>query len=72
VVAIALNRRPSSIQTKAAQVSQLVFASLGEPSTFNYPLNQSLYSVLYLYDGLLTENGLTGAGTRLAGVLGNL
>lgn len=62
VVAIALNScNPARFKTEAAQVPQLIFATLGEPSTFNYPLNQSLYSVFgYLYEGLITENGLNG------------
>ncbi len=48
-------------KTEAAQVPQLISATLGEPTTFNYPLNDSAYSVFgFLYDGLLTENGLTG------------
>ena len=30
------------------------------PGTFNYPLNQSAYSVFgYMYEGLINENGLT-------------
>jgi len=52
---------PNQFKTEAAQVPQLISAALGEPTTFNYPLNDSAYSVFgFLYDGLLTENGLTG------------
>ncbi|MGE5656634.1 MAG: ABC transporter substrate-binding protein [Actinomycetota bacterium] len=41
--------------------SQLVVPTPSNPATFNYPLNQSAYSVFsYLYEGLLNENGLTG------------
>lgn len=60
--AIALNScNPAQFKSSAAQVPQLVVAALGQPSTFNFPLNQSLYSVFgYIYDGLLSENGLTG------------
>lgn len=40
--------------------SRLVVPTPSGPATFNYPLNQSAYSVFsYLYEGLLTENGLT-------------
>lgn len=40
---------------------QLVVPTPSNPATFNYPLNQSAYSVFsYLYEGLLNENGLTG------------
>ncbi|HBE18554.1 MAG TPA: peptide ABC transporter substrate-binding protein [Cyanobacteria bacterium UBA11149] len=46
--------------TKAAQVSQLVFVNPSNPTTFNYPLNDSAFSVFgFLYDGLISENGLT-------------
>lgn len=50
---------PSQFKTKAAQVPQLVFTTLGEPSTFNYPLNQSVFNqVIFslIYNGLLAEN----------------
>ncbi len=60
VVAIALTScNPSQFKTKAAQVPQLVFTTPSGPSTFNYPLNQSLFSLIvfgFIYDGLLTEN----------------
>jgi len=47
-------------KTQTAQVSQLVFSSPSNPNTFNYPLNESAFSVFgYIYDGLITENGLT-------------
>ncbi|WP_416666066.1 ABC transporter substrate-binding protein [Egbenema bharatensis] len=54
---------PSQFRTQAAQVPQLVTATQSDPSTFNYPLNTSLYTnaVLgLLYTGLLTTNGITG------------
>ena len=62
MVAISLSScNPARFKIEAAQVPQLIFATLGEPSTFNYPLNQSLYSVFgFLYNGLITENGLNG------------
>ncbi len=41
--------------------SQVIFASPSDPSTFNYALNQSLYSVFgYLYVGLLNTDGQSG------------
>ncbi|HAG83661.1 MAG TPA: peptide ABC transporter substrate-binding protein [Cyanobacteria bacterium UBA12227] len=53
---------PSQFTTKAAQVPQLVFVSPSDPSTFNPPLNDSLFSrIVYglIYDGLINENGIT-------------
>ncbi|HEY9694464.1 MAG TPA: ABC transporter substrate-binding protein [Oculatellaceae cyanobacterium] len=50
------------LKTKAAQVPELIFTSPSSPATFNYALNQSAFSVFgFLYEGLITENGLTGA-----------
>ena len=50
----------AKLKTAAAQVPQIVVAVLSEPSTFNYALNQSAYSVFgFLYDGLINENPLT-------------
>lgn len=50
-----------NFRTAAAQVPQLVVAAPSDPSTFNYALNDSLYSVFgYLFDGLLESNGITG------------
>lgn len=49
-------------KTQAAQVPQLVFVSPSDPSTFNPPLNDSLFSrIVYglIYDGLINENGVT-------------
>lgn len=53
---------PQHFKTKAAQVPELVFTAPSGPQTFNFPLNQSAYSVFgYITEGLITENGLTGA-----------
>ncbi len=42
--------------------AQLRLTMLNDPQTFNYALNQSAYSVFgYLYEGLVRENGVTGA-----------
>lgn len=39
---------------------QLVFSSPSDPSTFNYPLNNSAFNIFgYIYDGLILENGKT-------------
>lgn len=52
--------QPSKFKTKAAQVSQLVLVSLGEPATFNYAINDSPYSVFpFIYRGLVDENPIT-------------
>ncbi|TBR60796.1 peptide ABC transporter substrate-binding protein [Westiellopsis prolifica IICB1] len=51
---------PNNYEIKAAQVPQMISAILGEPSTFNPALNESLYSVFGpLYDSLINENPLT-------------
>ena len=43
------------------QESTLVMPTPSDASTFNYPLNQSAYSVFgYIYEGLIIENGVTG------------
>ncbi|WP_373525584.1 ABC transporter substrate-binding protein [Nostoc sp.] len=51
---------PSNFKSAAAQVPQIVTAVLSEPSTFNYALNESAYSVFgFLYDSLINENPIT-------------
>jgi peptide/nickel transport system substrate-binding protein len=41
-------------------VNRLIVPTPSGPATFNYPLNQSAYSVFgYMYEGLINENGLT-------------
>ncbi|WP_341732111.1 ABC transporter substrate-binding protein [Microcoleus sp. EPA2] len=41
-------------------VNRLIVPTPSGPATFNYPLNQSAYSVFgYLNEGLINENGLT-------------
>lgn len=50
-----------SLKSKASQVPQLVDAVLSDPKTFNYPLSQESPNVFgYIYEGLITESGLTG------------
>ncbi|MHC5597658.1 MAG: ABC transporter substrate-binding protein [Nostoc sp.] len=52
---------PANFKSAAAQTPELVFTTPSGPATFNLTQNQSAYSVFgYLYEGLITENGLTG------------
>lgn len=62
VAAISLNScNPAGLKTKAAQIPQLVDSALGDPKTFNYALNNESPNVFgLLYEGLITEDGLTG------------
>ncbi|GAB4375333.1 MAG: ABC transporter substrate-binding protein [Elainellaceae cyanobacterium] len=53
----------AQIRTEAAQVPQIVTATSSDPSTFNYALNDSLFTTAVLglvYTGMLTTNGITG------------
>ena len=51
---------PAHLTTQQARGSQLVLATQGDPQTFNYALNTSIYGVLgYLYSGMLREHGMT-------------
>ena len=63
VSAIALTScNPAQFKTQADQVPQLVVTNVGEPKTFNYALNSEFPNVFgYIYEGLISENGLTGA-----------
>lgn len=63
VSAIALHGcNPTNLKkTEAAQLSYIGDASLSEPNSFNYVLSEGAPDVLSLvYEGLLTQNGLTG------------
>lgn len=52
----------SNFRVRGADRPQVIFASPSDPATFNYALNESLYSVFgYLYSGLLEVNGQSGA-----------
>ncbi|MDY6803355.1 MAG: ABC transporter substrate-binding protein [Cyanobacteriota bacterium] len=43
------------------ELSGMVVPTPSDAGTFNYPLNQSAYSVFgYIYDGLIRDNGITG------------
>lgn len=51
------------VRSEEAQVPQIVISTPSDPSTFNYALNDSLYTTTVLgliYTGLLTTNGVTG------------
>ncbi|MBF2097275.1 MAG: hypothetical protein IGQ88_02720, partial [Gloeomargaritaceae cyanobacterium C42_A2020_066] len=46
------------LRQATARVPQLVLATPSGPSTFNYALNTTLYSVFgFIYEGLLRQNG---------------
>jgi peptide/nickel transport system substrate-binding protein len=52
----------SQVKSAEARVPQIVSATSSDPSTFNYPLNDSLYSyAVYglIFTGLLGTNGVT-------------
>ena len=50
----------NQLKTNTSQAAQLVLVSPNDPSTFNYALNNSPYSVFgYIYSGLLMTNGIT-------------
>lgn len=51
---------PTQLKTEAAQVSQWVTSTLGDPKTFNYAFNQEYPHVfLFTTEGLTTLNGIT-------------
>ncbi|MEH2251733.1 ABC transporter substrate-binding protein [Nostoc sp.] len=51
---------PTLMKSKASQVAQLVLVSLSDPTTFNFAINDSPYSVFSLiYKGLIDENVIT-------------
>lgn len=51
---------PTELKTEAAQVSQLVNSTIGDPKTFNYAFNQEFPHVfLFTAEGLTTLNGIT-------------
>lgn len=60
--AIALNSCSlSQFRTEAAQTPQLVYSILSDPKTFNPALSQESPNIFGLtFEGLITENGLTG------------
>lgn len=62
VVAIALSGCSLAMfETPSAQVPRLVYSILSDPKTYNYALSQESPNIFGLtYEGLITENGLTG------------
>jgi peptide/nickel transport system substrate-binding protein len=62
VCAIALSScSPAQYITQAASIPQLVVSQTTDPKTFNYALSSEAPSIFsYTYEGLVTENGLTG------------
>ena len=62
VMAIALSGcNPTEFKSEAAQVPQLVSAISADPKTFNLVLsNESPNVFAPIYEGLITENGVTG------------
>ncbi len=60
--AIALTAcHPSQFKTDAAEVPQVVLSVLSDPKTFNYALSSESPNIFGLtYEGLITENPLTG------------
>jgi peptide/nickel transport system substrate-binding protein len=52
---------PANLKTNAAQVSQWVTTTLGDPKTFNYAFNQEYPHVfLFTAEGLTSLNAITG------------
>ncbi|NES96459.1 MAG: ABC transporter substrate-binding protein [Desertifilum sp. SIO1I2] len=52
---------PANFRTQAAQVDQVVQSSLSDPKTFNTALSQEANDLFgYIYEGLVTLNGLSG------------
>ncbi|NJR49886.1 MAG: ABC transporter substrate-binding protein [Leptolyngbyaceae cyanobacterium CSU_1_3] len=52
---------PQGLRSSAAQVSQIVETQIGDPKTFNFALSNESPNVFgYIYEGLITENALTG------------
>ena len=60
LVAIATITLSACTPARSNLVNRLIVPTTSGPGTFNYPLNQSAYSVFgYMYEGLIRENGLT-------------
>jgi peptide/nickel transport system substrate-binding protein len=61
VMAISLTGCNWKLKTEAAQVPQLISSVLSDPKTFNAVLSEESPNIFGLtYEGLITENGLTG------------
>ncbi|WP_094676400.1 ABC transporter substrate-binding protein [Hydrocoleum sp. CS-953] len=53
--------RPTLLNSQSNNNSKLVLVSPSPPTTFNYAISRFPYSIFrYIYEGLISENGLTG------------
>jgi peptide/nickel transport system substrate-binding protein len=60
LVVIATITLSACTPARSQLTNRLIVPTPSGPGTFNYPLNQSAYSVFgYMYEGLINENGLT-------------
>jgi peptide/nickel transport system substrate-binding protein len=60
LVAIATITLFACTPARSQLANRLIVPTPSGPATFNYPLNQSAYSIFgYMYEGLINENGLT-------------
>ncbi len=60
LVVIATITLSACTPVRSQLTNRLIVPTPSGPGTFNYPLNQSAYSVFgYMYEGLINENGLT-------------
>ena len=51
---------PNQWRSQIASESQLVLVTPSDPTTFNFAMNNSLYSIFpFIYEGLVRENGVT-------------
>ena len=60
LAAIAMITLSACTPVRSQLTNRLIVPTPSGPATFNYPLNQSAYSIFgYMYEGLINENGLT-------------
>ena len=60
LAAIAAITLSACTPARSQLTNRLIVPTPSGPATFNYPLNQSAYSIFgYMYEGLINENGLT-------------
>ncbi len=53
--------RPTLLNAQSNNNSKLVLVNPSPPTTFNYPISRSPYGIFrFIYEGLISENGLTG------------
>lgn len=52
--------QPTLLNSQTHNGSKLVLVTPSDPPTFNYPISRSPYSIFgFIYEGLISENGLT-------------